>query len=77
MTGFDRDRRFALLGLMDMYNSQGAIESMKGSGNTSGVSVDLSVRGCGWFGACLNVEPMSSSVDGGMLTLTTISRMEC
>lgn len=78
---FDEKHQFALLGLLDMHNSGGAVEAMNSSLDSSGCKIEIRARGCGRFGAYSNSKPRSCSVDGkeedvgynaenGMLTIT-------
>ncbi|KAI6682812.1 hypothetical protein NL676_028725 [Syzygium grande] len=80
-TVFDEKYQFAPLGLLDMYNSGGAVEVMNSSLDSSGRKIEIRVRGCGRFGAYSNSKQRSCSVDGkeevfgynaenGMLTIT-------
>ncbi|KAL3748129.1 hypothetical protein ACJRO7_009370 [Eucalyptus globulus] len=78
---FDEKYQFAPLGLLDMYNSGGAVEVMNSSLDSSGRKIEIQVRGCGRFGAYSNSKPRSCSISGkeedlgydaenGMLTIT-------
>ncbi|KAJ0106088.1 hypothetical protein Patl1_18187 [Pistacia atlantica] len=56
---FDEDIQFAPIGLVDMYNSGGAVEAMSYSNS----NVKIKVRGCGRFGAYSNIKPRSCKVE--------------
>ncbi|OWM90545.1 hypothetical protein CDL15_Pgr014848 [Punica granatum] len=55
---------FAPIGLLDMYNSGGALEALNFR-NTDllGCTVDVKMRGCGWFGGYSSVKPRHCRVD--------------
>ncbi|XP_034673802.1 probable galactinol--sucrose galactosyltransferase 2 isoform X4 [Vitis riparia] len=72
--------QFAPIGLLDMYNSGGAVEALEHTNHPAGCRVKISVRGCGRFGAYSSKKPLSCIVDmqeeefqynaeGGLLTL--------
>jgi len=54
---------FAPIGLLDMYNSGGAIESLNYSADLKGCSIKIKARGCGRFGAYSNTKPLYCLVD--------------
>lgn len=54
---------FAPLGLIDMYNAGGAVESMKCIDEDSKSSIKMKVRGCGRFGAYTSKNPTSCLVN--------------
>ncbi|XP_050378171.1 probable galactinol--sucrose galactosyltransferase 2 [Argentina anserina] len=61
---FGENIQFAPIGLLDMYNSGGALESLDVSINDMpNFVVKVQVRGCGRFGAYSNKEPRSCLVD--------------
>ncbi|KAK4402491.1 putative galactinol--sucrose galactosyltransferase 2 [Sesamum angolense] len=73
--------RFSPIGLLDMYNSGGAVESLKHTDDSSGCSVTIQARGYGRFGAYSSTKPracfvdmteaaFSCSPDDGLLTVT-------
>ncbi|XP_026406042.1 probable galactinol--sucrose galactosyltransferase 1 [Papaver somniferum] len=53
---------FAPIGLIEMFNSGGAIKELKHESERSGV-VNMKVRGCGVFGAYSSVRPKRITVD--------------
>mgnify|MGYP004709062719 CR=1 FL=1 len=53
---------FAPIGLLDMYNSGGAMDSLRYSIDLLRRSVKLHARGCGGFGAYSNMNPKSWKV---------------
>lgn len=72
--------QFAPIGLLDMYNSGGAVEALELTNHPAGCRVKIRVRGCGRFGAYSSKKPLSCIVDmqeeefqynaeGGLLTL--------
>ena len=54
--------KFAPIGLVDMYNSGGAVQSLECRDNLSNGVVKLQVLGCGRFGAYSNRKPRSCTV---------------
>lgn len=54
---------FAPLGLIDMYNSGGAIEALSSTLEPLGCKIKIKARGCGRFGAYSNSEPRYCTVD--------------
>lgn len=55
---------FAPIGLIDMYNSGGAIEDvMYSSDDLPDRAVNVKTRGCGQFGAYSSTKPSSCKVD--------------
>lgn len=79
--------RFTPIGLLDMYNSGGAVESLHCRDNLSNCVVKVEVRGCGRFGAYSSRKPKSCSVDmkdeifmynakGGLLVFLSWRRMQ-
>ncbi|CAA6659572.1 unnamed protein product [Spirodela intermedia] len=61
---FYRKVQFAPLGLIDMYNSGGAIEDLGGSDEpSSGCKINLRLFGCGRLGAYSSRKPSSCRVD--------------
>lgn len=55
--------QFAPIGLVDMFNSGGAIKSLDCKKDSSGFMAKIQVRGCGRFGAYSNRKPKSCAVD--------------
>ncbi|KAL0285800.1 UNVERIFIED_CONTAM: putative galactinol--sucrose galactosyltransferase 2 [Sesamum calycinum] len=55
--------RFSPIGLLDMYNSGGAVESLKHTDDSSGCSVLIQARGYGRFGAYSSTKPRACFVD--------------
>ncbi|XP_022729354.1 probable galactinol--sucrose galactosyltransferase 2 [Durio zibethinus] len=60
---FGQDILFAPIGLLDMYNSGGAVEAMDGNMSLSGCIIKIRGRGCGRFGAYSSSKPRSCMVD--------------
>ncbi|KAF8399811.1 hypothetical protein HHK36_015682 [Tetracentron sinense] len=60
---FDQKVHFAPLGLVDMYNSGGAIEALNCTKDSSGCTIKIKVRGCGRFGAYASTKPSHCIVD--------------
>ncbi|KAL5748226.1 hypothetical protein ACOSQ2_025523 [Xanthoceras sorbifolium] len=60
---YDQNIQFAPIGLVDMYNSGGALEAMSCSNDPSGCTIKVKVRGCGLFGAYSNKKPRSCAVE--------------
>ncbi|OVA20555.1 Glycosyl hydrolases 36 [Macleaya cordata] len=56
--------QFAPIGLVDMYNSGGAIEALNCTSDSSGCTVKIKGRGCGRFGAYSGSKPKSCFIDG-------------
>lgn len=54
---FGPDVQFAPIGLLDMYNSGGAVEALDCSMDVSQCIIKIEGRGCGRFGAYSNVRP--------------------
>ncbi|XP_019056471.1 PREDICTED: probable galactinol--sucrose galactosyltransferase 2 isoform X2 [Tarenaya hassleriana] len=54
---FGPDFHFALIGLLDMYNSGGAVDGLDASMESSGSKVRVKARGCGRFGVYSNKRP--------------------
>lgn len=55
---------FAPIGLIDMYNSGGAIEGLLCSQLPSGCKIQIKTRGCGRFGAYSSSKPSYCTVKG-------------
>ena len=57
---------FAPIGLMNMYNSGGAIESVQQSGDSTGYNRRILIkgRGAGSFGGYSSVKPKGCSING-------------
>ncbi|KAF6141323.1 hypothetical protein GIB67_008500 [Kingdonia uniflora] len=53
---------FAPIGLLEMFNSGGAVAAVKYESKTSG-TIDMKVRGCGIFGAYSSAIPVKITVD--------------
>ncbi|XVF11648.1 hypothetical protein REPUB_Repub08aG0045300 [Reevesia pubescens] len=60
---FGQDILFAPIGLLDMYNSGGAVEAIDGNMNLSGWIIKIKGRGCGRIGAYSSSKPRSCIVD--------------
>ncbi|KAE8736198.1 1-aminocyclopropane-1-carboxylate oxidase-like protein 1-like [Hibiscus syriacus] len=65
---YNEEIEFAAIGLVNMYNSGGALESVEGSTATdnfgsSKYTVHVKGRGAGCFGAYSNCKPISSSIN--------------
>ncbi|KAL5574811.1 hypothetical protein UlMin_016510 [Ulmus minor] len=54
---------FAPIGLLNMYNSGGAVETVDFFGNSSNAGIRIKGRGAGVFGAYSNAKPESCSVN--------------
>lgn len=54
---FGHGVHFAPFGLLNMYNSGGALESLRCKGQVSGCSIKIRVRGVGKFGAYSSSKP--------------------
>lgn len=54
---FGSDLHFAPIGLLDMYNSGGAVESLSCRVELSGCTITIKGRGLGRFGAYSNFKP--------------------
>lgn len=72
---------FAPVGLVNMYNSGGAIKDLKYESDNKPGEVEMKVRGCGIFGAYSSVRPERIVIDlkevefmhednSGLITLT-------
>lgn len=55
--------QFAPLGLIDMYNSAGAIEALNFTNHYSECIIKVKMRGCGHFGAYSSIKPKYCTVD--------------
>ncbi|KAK7353954.1 hypothetical protein VNO80_19410 [Phaseolus coccineus] len=60
---FGHDVHFAPIGLLDMYNSGGAVEALDCNMDVAQCIVKVKGRGCGRFGAYSNVRPKRCKVD--------------
>ncbi|KAK6920610.1 Glycosyl hydrolases 36 [Dillenia turbinata] len=60
---YDNGLHFAPIGLLDMYNSGGAVESLSCTADVSVCKVKIQARGCGKFGAYSSAGPRSCMVD--------------
>ena len=60
---FGRDVHFAPIGLLDMYNSGGAVEALDCNMDVAQCIIKVKGRGCGRFGAYSNVRPKRCVVD--------------
>ncbi|GAV83965.1 Raffinose_syn domain-containing protein [Cephalotus follicularis] len=60
---YGQDILFAPIGLLDMYNSGGAVEGVNCTMDISGCAISIKGRGCGRFGAYSNSRPSSCLVD--------------
>ncbi|ERN10532.1 hypothetical protein AMTR_s00166p00054410 [Amborella trichopoda] len=61
---YDRKHEFAPLGLINMYNSGGAIEEIDFTSESCECEIRIKGRGCGRFGAYLSIKPKLCTVDG-------------
>lgn len=57
------DVHFAPIGLLDMYNSGGATETLNCSMDSSKCTIKIKARGCGLFGAYSSEKPSRCLVD--------------
>lgn len=60
---YDQKVQFAPLGLIDMYNSGGAIECLESTSSESGCAINIRSRGPGRFGAYSSTRPRHVKVD--------------
>ncbi|GLU12644.1 hypothetical protein SLE2022_293080 [Rubroshorea leprosula] len=60
---FDQNIRFAPLGLLDMYNSGGAVEAVDCIMELTGCTIKIKGRGCGRFGFYSSTKPKCCMVD--------------
>ena len=60
---FGNDLLFAPLGLLDMYNSGGAVEALNCTMDLSRCTIKIKGRGCGQFGAYSSTKPKCCMVD--------------
>ncbi|KAF5957367.1 hypothetical protein HYC85_004592 [Camellia sinensis] len=61
---FNQNLHFAPIGLLDMYNSGGALEALNYTVNLpTGFSIKIKGRGCGRFGAYSSTKPRCCKVD--------------
>lgn len=60
---YDEKIQFAPIGLIDMYNAGGAIESIESFQDSCGVRISIKGRGVGRFGAYSNLKPKTCLVD--------------
>ncbi|XP_058193858.1 probable galactinol--sucrose galactosyltransferase 2 [Rhododendron vialii] len=60
---YNQNIHFAPIGLLDMYNSGGATESLNCSLDPKGCSIKIKARGCDRFGAYSNTKPLCCKVD--------------
>ncbi len=58
-----QDIKIAPIGLLDMYNSGGAIQALGCNDSESACMVKVQVRGCGRFGVYSNTKPRFCTVD--------------
>ncbi|XP_062168819.1 probable galactinol--sucrose galactosyltransferase 2 [Alnus glutinosa] len=63
ITVFRSDLLFAPIGLVDMYNSGGAIEALNCTRDLPGCTIKVRGRGCGRFGAYSSTKPRHCMVD--------------
>ncbi|XP_010695995.2 probable galactinol--sucrose galactosyltransferase 2 isoform X2 [Beta vulgaris subsp. vulgaris] len=63
ITVIDEAVHFAPIGLIDMYNSGGAVEALSSTTGPNGCIVKIEVRGCGCFGAYSSTKPRHCTVD--------------
>lgn len=78
---YHQNMQFAPIGLIKMYNSGGAIESVDFNGDLSPCCLSIKGKGCGLFGAYSSIQPKNCTVnskaeefmfnpDNNLLTLT-------
>ncbi|XP_077210540.1 putative galactinol--sucrose galactosyltransferase 2 [Tasmannia lanceolata] len=60
---YDKKVQFAPLGLINMYNSGGAIEALNYVNDPSGFIIKIKAKGCGCFGAYSSIKPRHCTVD--------------
>lgn len=60
---FGRNLLFAPIGLLDMYNSGGAVEALNYVMDISECRIKVKGRGCGRFGAYSGTKPKNCTVD--------------
>lgn len=60
---FSQGIHFAPLGLIDMYNSGGAIEALSSTSEPPGFKIKIKARGYSRFGAYSNTKPRYCTVD--------------
>ncbi|XVE56685.1 hypothetical protein DITRI_Ditri04bG0030500 [Diplodiscus trichospermus] len=60
---FGENTGFAPIGLLDMFNSGGALEAINDENNPSECKIKVRMRGCGRFGADSNRKPKSCAVN--------------
>ncbi|KAJ7967875.1 Galactinol--sucrose galactosyltransferase [Quillaja saponaria] len=60
---YGKDIQFAPIGLINMYNSGGAVESVDSFSDSSGCEIHIRGRGAGTFGAYSNSNPKSCSIN--------------
>lgn len=60
---YNKRIEFAAIGLMNMYNSGGAVESVDIFGESSGCKIQIKGRGSGNFGAYSSVKPKSCKLN--------------
>ncbi|KAK7350666.1 hypothetical protein VNO77_09524 [Canavalia gladiata] len=60
---FGHDVQFAPIGLLDMYNSGGAVEALDCTMDVAQCTIKIKGKGCGRFGAYSNVGPKRCVVD--------------
>ncbi|PIN22494.1 Galactinol--sucrose galactosyltransferase [Handroanthus impetiginosus] len=60
---FGQNLQFYPIGLVDMYNSGGALESLKHKHDSSGCTIWIQASGCGRFGAYSSTKPRACLVD--------------
>ncbi|KAJ8431417.1 hypothetical protein Cgig2_004449 [Carnegiea gigantea] len=60
---FDKAIQFAPIGLLNMYNSGGAVEALSSTTDHDGCSIKIKMRGCGQFGAYSSIKPRNCTID--------------
>ena len=60
---FGHDVQFAPIGLLDMYNSGGAVEALDCTMDVAECIIKIKGKGCGRFGAYSNFRPKRCMVD--------------
>ncbi|KAL9228391.1 hypothetical protein vseg_003979 [Gypsophila vaccaria] len=67
---FDDGIQYAPIGLLDMYNSGGAVEALSSKTGPDGRHVTVKLRGCGRFGAYSSKQPRHCIVDANKQEFT-------
>ncbi|XP_068665410.1 probable galactinol--sucrose galactosyltransferase 2 [Aristolochia californica] len=84
---YDQKLQFAPIGLIDMFNSGGAVESLDSMTESTECKIKIRGRGCGRFGAYSSLKPkyclvdseeteLSYSVEDGLLTFKLMPHLQ-